>query len=140
MRAIPVCAHLGLTPQSVHAFGGFKLQGRELDAQERLLRDAQAVAEAGAAALVLEAVPATLGRRVSEQLAIPVIGIGAGAGCDGQILVVYDMLGLTPGKPPKFSKNFLSGRDSIAAALNAYVQAVREGSFPGPEQSFEGGA
>lgn len=135
-RSIPVCAHLGLTPQSVHSFGGFKVQGRGDEAAERLASEARAVAEAGAAMLVLECVPAELAGRIRRELSIPVIGIGAGADCDGQVLVSYDMLGLTPGKPPKFSKDFVAESGSIPGAVAAYVTAVREGRFPGPEHAF----
>lgn len=135
-RAIPVCAHLGLTPQSVHRFGGFRIQGREQSVADRLLADALAVQAAGAALLVMEGVPVELGRRVTEALAIPVIGIGAGPHCDGQVLVIHDMLGITPGKRPKFSKDFLAGRDSVAAAIGAYAEDVRSGAFPAPEHCF----
>jgi 3-methyl-2-oxobutanoate hydroxymethyltransferase len=135
-RAIPVCAHLGLTPQSVHRFGGFRIQGREQSAADRLLADALAVQAAGAALLVMEGVPVELGRRVTEALAIPVIGIGAGPHCDGQVLVIHDLLGITPGKRPKFSKDFLAGRDSVAAAIGAYAEEVRSGAFPAPEHCF----
>lgn len=135
-RAIPVCAHLGLTPQSVHKFGGFRIQGREPSAAERVLAQAKAVQAAGADLLVLEGVPATLGEQVTQALAIPVIGIGAGPHCDGQVLVCYDMLGITPGKRPKFSKDFLAGRGSVAEAIAAYAEAVRDGSFPAAEHSF----
>ena len=135
-RDVPVCAHLGLTPQSVHKMGGYRVQGK-LEAQaQQLLGDAQAVSNAGADLLVLECVPAELATRITREVSIPTIGIGAGAGCDGQILVVYDLLGLTPGKRPRFSRNFLQGHDSIEAALAAYVEAVRAGSFPGPEHSY----
>lgn len=135
-RAVPVCAHLGLTPQSVHRFGGFRIQGREQATADRLLADALAVQAAGAELLVMEGVPVALGRRVTEALAIPVIGIGAGPHCDGQVLVIHDMLGITPGKRPKFSKDFLLGHDSVAAAIAAYAEAVRSGSFPAPEHCF----
>lgn len=135
-RAIPVCAHLGLTPQSVHRFGGFRIQGREQAAADRLLADALAVQAAGADLLVMEGVPVELGRRVTESLAIPVIGIGAGPHCDGQVLVIHDLLGITPGKRPKFSKDFLAGRDSVAAAIGAYAEDVRSGAFPAPEHCF----
>lgn len=135
-RAIPVCAHLGLTPQSVHKFGGFRIQGREPSAAERVLNQARAVQSAGADLLVLEGVPITLGEQVTKALAIPVIGIGAGPHCDGQVLVCYDMLGITPGKRPKFSKDFLAGRGSVAEAIAAYADAVRDGGFPAPENSF----
>ena len=135
-RSIPVCAHLGLTPQSVHRFGGFRIQGREQAAADRMLADALAVQAAGADLLVMEGVPVELGRRVTEALAIPVIGIGAGPHCDGQVLVIHDMLGITPGKRPKFSKDFLLGHDSVAAAIAAYAEAVRNGTFPAPEHCF----
>ena len=136
-RAIPVCAHLGLTPQSVHKFGGFRIQGREQGAAEHMLVQAQAVQDAGASMLVLEGVPSALGKRLTASVSIPVIGIGAGPDCDGQVLVVYDLLGLTPGRRPKFSKDFLAGRDSVAAAFAAYVTDVRSGAFPAPEHGFD---
>jgi 3-methyl-2-oxobutanoate hydroxymethyltransferase len=135
-RAIPVCAHLGLTPQSVHKFGGFRIQGREQAAAERVLAEAQAVQAAGADLLVMEGVPVELGQRVTAALKIPVIGIGAGPHCDGQVLVIHDMLGITPGKRPKFSKDFLAGRDSVGAAIAAYAEDVRSGAFPAPEHCF----
>ncbi|HEY0197554.1 MAG TPA: 3-methyl-2-oxobutanoate hydroxymethyltransferase [Rhodanobacter sp.] len=135
-RAIPVCAHLGLTPQSVHKFGGFRIQGREQAAADRVLAEALAVQAAGADLLVVEGVPITLGERVTAALTIPVIGIGAGPHCDGQVLVIHDMLGITPGKRPKFSKDFLAGRDSVAAAIAAYADDVRSGAFPAPEHCF----
>lgn len=136
VRAIPVCAHLGLTPQSVHKFGGFRIQGREQEAAERLVKEAQAVEAAGAAIVVLEGIPTALGQQITQAISIPTIGIGAGPHCDGQVLVLHDMLGITPGKRPKFSKDFLAGRDSVAAAIAAYVQDVREGAFPAPEHGF----
>ena len=135
-RAIPVCAHLGLTPQSVLKFGGFRIQGKEQAAADRVLSEALAVQAAGADLLVMEGVPAELGRRVTAALSIPVIGIGAGPHCDGQVLVIHDMLGITPGKRPKFSKDFLAGRDSVAAAISAYAEDVRSGAFPAPEHCF----
>ena len=135
-RAIPVCAHLGLTPQSVHKFGGFRVQGREQAAADRVLAEALSVQSAGADLLVIEGVPVALGKRVTEALTIPVIGIGAGVDCDGQVLVIHDMLGITPGKRPKFSKDFLAGRDSVAAAIAAYAEDVRSGVFPAPEHCF----
>ena len=135
-RAIPVCAHLGLTPQSVHKFGGFRIQGREQEAAERLVKEAQAVEAAGAAIVVLEGIPTALGQQITQAISIPTIGIGAGPHCDGQVLVLHDMLGITPGKRPKFSKDFLAGRDSVAAAIAAYVQDVRDGAFPAPEHGF----
>jgi len=135
-RAIPVCAHLGLTPQSVHKFGGFRVQGREQSAADQILAEALAVQAAGADLLVLEGVPMTLGERITAAVTIPVIGIGAGPHCDGQVLVIHDMLGITPGKRPKFSKDFLAGRDSVAAAIAAYAEDVRSGAFPAPEHCF----
>ena len=133
---IPVCAHLGLTPQSVHKLGGFRVQGRGKSAAEHLLADAHAVQEAGADLLVLECVPAALAQRITAELQIPTIGIGAGPDCDGQVLVIYDMLGITPGRRPRFSKDFLAGHDSVAAALKEYARAVRSGEFPAEEHSF----
>jgi 3-methyl-2-oxobutanoate hydroxymethyltransferase len=135
-RAIPVCAHLGLTPQSVHKFGGFKIQGRAQDAADRVVSEALAVQQAGADLLVLEGVPTALGERVTKAVQIPVIGIGAGPHCDGQVLVIYDMLGITPGKRPKFSKDFLAGRNSVGEAIEAYVADVRSGAFPAAEHGF----
>ena len=135
-RAMPVCAHLGLTPQSVHRFGGFRVQGREQAAADQLVADALAVQAAGAQLLVMEGVPVELGRRVTAAVEIPVIGIGAGPHCDGQVLVIHDMLGITPGKRPKFSKDFLAGHDSVGAAIAAYAEDVRSGAFPAPEHCF----
>jgi 3-methyl-2-oxobutanoate hydroxymethyltransferase len=135
-RSLPVCAHLGLTPQSVHKLGGYRVQGKTKVAAERLLADALAVEQAGADLLVLECVPAALAKRISEQLKIPTIGIGAGVDCDGQVLVLYDMLGITAGKRPRFSKDFLAGQGSVVDAIRAYVKAVREGKFPAAEHSF----
>jgi 3-methyl-2-oxobutanoate hydroxymethyltransferase len=136
-RAIPVCAHLGLTPQSVHKFGGFRIQGRAQDAADRLVEEAKAVEAAGADLLVLEGIPTALGERITKAVSIPTIGIGAGPHCDGQVLVIHDMLGVTPGKRPKFSKDFLAGRDSVAAAIAAYAEDVRGGAFPAPEHCFD---
>ena len=135
-RAVPVCAHLGLLPQSIHQLGGYRVQGRSEDAARRLLDDALALQAAGAQMLVLECIPAALAARVSEALEIPVIGIGAGVDCDGQVLVLYDMLGITPGKRPSFSRDFLGDTGSVPAALSAYVEAVRERRFPAAEHSF----
>jgi len=135
-RSIPVCAHLGLTPQSVHKLGGYRVQGKTKAAAEHLLADAKAVAQAGADLLVLECVPAALAKRISAEIAIPTIGIGAGADCDGQVLVLYDMLGITPGKRPRFSKDFLAGCKSVAEAIRAYADAVRNGEFPAVEHTF----
>lgn len=133
-RGIPVCAHLGLLPQSVNQ-SGYRAQARDQAAAEQLLRDAQALEHAGAQMLVLESIPAELAARVSESLAIPTIGIGAGAACDGQVLVLQDLLGLTE-KPPRFARNFMTGADSLRSAVANYAQAVRSGAFPGPEHSF----
>jgi 3-methyl-2-oxobutanoate hydroxymethyltransferase len=135
-RSVPVCAHLGLTPQSVHKLGGYRVQGKTRAAAEQLMGDARAVELAGADLLVLECVPATLAKRISAELTIPTIGIGAGVDCDGQVLVLYDMLGITPGKRPRFSKDFLAGRGSVAEAIRAYVDAVRSGEFPAAEHAF----
>jgi 3-methyl-2-oxobutanoate hydroxymethyltransferase len=137
-RDIPVCAHLGLTPQSVLKFGGYKVQGREQAAAEKLRRDAEAVVEAGAELLVLECVPSGLAAEITRSVAVPTIGIGAGPGCDGQILVLHDLLGLNSGhRRPRFVKDFLAEGGSIDGALRAYAAAVRDGSFPGPEHSYQ---
>jgi 3-methyl-2-oxobutanoate hydroxymethyltransferase len=120
----------------VHKFGGFRVQGRDEAAADRIVAEALAVQGAGADLLVLEGVPTALGERVTGALQIPVVGIGAGPHCDGQVLVIHDMLGITPGKRPKFSKDFLAGNGSIAAAIGAYTADVRSGAFPGPEHCF----
>lgn len=135
-RGIPVCGHLGLTPQSVHQLGGFRVQGRDQSAAELLRNDARGLQDAGASILVLEAIPAELAKQVSAELNIPTIGIGAGPDCDGQVLVLQDMLGIYPRRSPKFSKNFMQGNDSIQAAVEAFAAAVRERRFPGSEHSF----
>jgi 3-methyl-2-oxobutanoate hydroxymethyltransferase len=135
-RGIPVCAHLGLTPQSVHQLGGYRVQGREADVAQRLRDDAKQLQEAGASLLVLEAIPAALAKAVSAVLVIPTIGIGAGPDADGQVLVLQDMLGLYPRPSPKFSRNFMQGAESIEAAIRAYVEAVRSKTFPGAEHSY----
>lgn len=135
-NGIPVCAHLGLMPQSVYKLGGYKVQGRDEETAGQISEDAIALAQAGASILVLECVPASLATEVSRALQIPVIGIGAGAGCDGQVLVLYDMLGVMLRSPPRFVKNFLAGSDSIEAAVAAYVAAVKDGSFPDTEHSY----
>ncbi|MDP1520307.1 3-methyl-2-oxobutanoate hydroxymethyltransferase [Porticoccus litoralis] len=134
-RGIPVCGHLGLTPQSVNKLGGYKVQGRDEQAAEMMLKDAKLLEQSGIDLLVLECVPAALAKQISEELSVPVIGIGAGADTDAQVLVIYDMLGLSP-KVPKFSRNFLAETGSLEGALNAYAAAVRDGSFPGPEHGF----
>lgn len=136
-REIPVCAHLGLTPQSVLRFGGFKVQGRDQAAANKLLGDAHAVQQAGAALLVLEGVPAPLAARITAAVRIPTIGIGAGADCDGQVLVLHDFLGLDSGhRRPKFVKDFLAEGGSVAGAVQAYAQAVRDGSFPSADHAY----
>jgi 3-methyl-2-oxobutanoate hydroxymethyltransferase len=132
-RGIPVCGHLGLQPQSVHRLGGYKAQGKT-DASARALReDAQALAAAGIDLLVLEMVPAALAAELTAAIAAPTIGIGAGPGCSGQVLVLYDMLGIYPGKPARFVRNFMTGSSDVEGAVAAYVRAVKDGSFPAPE-------
>ncbi len=135
-REIPVCAHLGLTPQSVLRLGGYRVQGREAAAAQRLREDALAVQAAGAEALVLECVPAALAAEITASLRIPTIGIGAGAACDGQILVLHDLLGLGGGRRPRFVKDFLAAGGSIDGALRAYADDVRAGVFPGPDHAY----
>ncbi|AMO97284.1 3-methyl-2-oxobutanoate hydroxymethyltransferase [Collimonas fungivorans] len=135
-RAVPVCGHLGLTPQSVHQMGGYKVQGKSHAAAEQLKADALALQEAGASLLVLEAIPAALGKEVSELLTIPTIGIGAGPDCSGQVLVMHDLMGVFPGHKARFVKNFMEGQASIDAAVLAYVSAVKNQSFPAPEHCF----
>ena len=136
-REIPVCSHLGLTPQSVLKLGGYRVQGREQAAAEKLVADALAVAEAGADLLVLECLPSSLAARITEACPIPTIGIGAGPHCDGQVLVQHDMLGMDSGhKRPKFVKDFLAEGGSIAGAVRAYAEAVRSGAFPDEAHSY----
>jgi 3-methyl-2-oxobutanoate hydroxymethyltransferase len=135
-REVPVCAHLGLTPQSVNRFGGYRVQGREEAAARRLEADARAVQDAGADLLVLECVPAPLAAAITRDLAIPTIGIGAGPDCDGQVLVIHDLLGITRGRRPRFVKDFLAGAGSVEAAIAAYAREVRAGTFPAPEHSY----
>lgn len=137
-RSVPVCAHLGLLPQSVHLLGGYKVQGKSKDSAIIMLEQAIACQDAGAQMVVLEAIPSTLGEKITAELHIPTIGIGAGPSCSGQVLVLQDMLGISPGKPPKFVKNFMEGRHSIEAAIKAYVREVKSGKFPGPEYGFAG--
>jgi 3-methyl-2-oxobutanoate hydroxymethyltransferase len=133
---IAVCAHLGLKPQSVHKTGGFRVQGRETDAARRMLADAKALEEAGADMLLLECIPSPLGKAITEAVHVPVIGIGAGPATDGQILVLYDILDITSGRKPRFVRNFMDGAGSCAAAVAAYVAAVKSGSYPAPEHEF----
>jgi 3-methyl-2-oxobutanoate hydroxymethyltransferase len=135
-RAVPVCAHLGLTPQSVHQFGGFKVQGKTTEGAERLKADALALQAAGASILVLEAIPSALGKEVTELLAMPTIGIGGGPDCSGQVLVMHDMLGVFPGRKARFVKNFMDGQTSIEGAVRAYIAAVKDKSFPAAEHCF----
>jgi 3-methyl-2-oxobutanoate hydroxymethyltransferase len=134
-HGVPVCAHLGLQPQSVHKLGGYRVQGRDEATAKQMLYDAQALQEAGADLLVLECVPVTLAEEISRALDIPVIGIGAGRGCDGQVLVLHDMLGISP-RAPKFSQDFIGTGASIPQALSAYVQAVKAGTFPQDQHCF----
>jgi 3-methyl-2-oxobutanoate hydroxymethyltransferase len=135
-RGAPVCAHIGLTPQFVHQLGGYKVQGKTNEGAEQLKADALALQAAGATMIVLEAIPAALGREVTELLQIPTIGIGAGPDCSGQVLVMHDMLGVFPGRKARFVKNFMDGQTSIEAAVNAYIAAVKDGSFPSQEHCF----
>jgi len=131
-RGIPVCGHLGLTPQSVHALGGYRIQGRGADAAATLQQHATELAQAGASMLVLELIPQTLAQTIAAALPIPVIGIGAGVDCSGQVLVLHDMLNLTHGKLPRFVRNFMEGSTSIADAVHRYVRAVKDQHFPDP--------
>ncbi len=136
-NGIPVCAHLGLKPQSIHKLGAYRVQGRDPQDARHMLDEALALEAAGADVLLLECVPGGLAQEICAQVGLPVIGIGAGGRCDGQILVLQDILGITPGRPPRFAKNFLSGRDSIQAAVTGYIQAVKSGDFPAPEHEFQ---
>jgi 3-methyl-2-oxobutanoate hydroxymethyltransferase len=135
-RGIPVCAHIGLTPQSVHTLGGYRVQGRDDDAAGRLVEDAKALEAAGAAMVLMEAMPAGVARRVTDSLGVPTIGIGAGVDVSGQVLVVYDMLDIYPGRKARFVKNFMEGAPSVKAGIEAYVRAVKARTFPGPEHCF----
>ena len=135
-RGIPVCGHLGLTPQSVHQLGGYRVQGRDEAAARQLVADAEALSAAGAGMIVLEAVPAKLALETTRRASALTIGIGAGPDCDGQVLVLHDMLNVYPGKKARFVKNFMSGAESIQHAVEAYVQQVKAKEFPGPEHCF----
>jgi 3-methyl-2-oxobutanoate hydroxymethyltransferase len=135
-RGVPVCGHLGLTPQSVHALGGYRVQGRDAEGAERLLNDARALDEAGAALLVLELMPSAVAARVTAAVSMPTIGIGAGADVSGQVLVLHDMLNIYPGRKPRFVRNFMEGAPDIASAVRAYVAAVKDRSFPAPEHGY----
>jgi 3-methyl-2-oxobutanoate hydroxymethyltransferase len=136
-RGIPVIGHLGLTPQSVHALGGYRVQGRDAATAERLVADAAALEEAGACGVVLELLPSTLAKRITAALTIPTIGIGAGAGCDGQVLVLHDMLGLNEMFNPKFLKRYAELGEAVRAAVRSYATEVRDGTYPGPAHSFD---
>jgi 3-methyl-2-oxobutanoate hydroxymethyltransferase len=133
---IAVCAHLGLKPQSVHKTGGFRVQGRGDDAGQRMIDSAKALESAGADIVLLECIPSDLGKRITQELAVPVIGIGAGPDTDGQILVLYDVLDITTGRKPRFVKNFMDGATSNLDAVNRYVRAVKDKSYPAPEHCF----
>ena len=135
-RGIPVFSHIGLTPQYVHQMGGFKVQGKSADAAERMKAEALLLQKAGAALFLLEAIPASLGKDLTQALAVPTIGIGAGPDCSGQVLVMHDMLGVFPGKTARFVRNFMNGQPNIEAAIRAYVAAVKDGSFPAAEHCF----
>jgi 3-methyl-2-oxobutanoate hydroxymethyltransferase len=135
-NGIPVCAHLGLQPQYVHKIGGYRVQGRELAAAEKMLTDALSLQQAGADLMLLECVPESLASKITNALDIPVIGIGASAECDGQILVLYDILDISLGLRPKFSKNFMASSNSIEDAIQQYVSAVKQGEFPAAEHMF----
>ncbi len=135
-RSVPICGHVGLLPQSVHVLGGYRVQGKTEDAAEVVLADARALVAAGAAMLVVECVPRELGGELTRAAGVPVIGIGAGPACSGQVLVIYDALGIQPGRAARFVRNFMTGQDDIGTAVSAYVTAVKDGSFPAPEHCF----
>ncbi len=135
-QGIPVCGHLGLTPQSVHVFGGFKIQGRDNEAAQKMIADAKALEAAGAQLLVLECIPSALAKAITEAVSIPTIGIGAGKDCDGQILVMHDLVGISAGYIPKFSKNFLLEAGTMEGAVKKYIDDVQQGQFPSSEHEF----
>jgi 3-methyl-2-oxobutanoate hydroxymethyltransferase len=135
-RGVPVCAHIGLTPQFVNAFGGYKVQGKSESDAERIVEEARILADAGASMVLMECVPAALAKRVTESISVPTIGIGAGPDVSGQVLVLHDVLGVFPGKKARFVKNFMDEAHSIQGAVGAYVSAVKDGSFPAPEHCF----
>ena len=135
-NGIPVCAHLGLLPQSVHKMGGYKIQGRDEAVAKQLIQDSHLMVDAGADILLFECIPAALAKEITESVSVPVIGIGAGPDTDAQVLVLQDMLGITPGKRPKFSMDFLEGKGDIRTAISDYVQAVKSNTFPAPEHCF----
>lgn len=136
-QGIPVCAHLGLTPQSIHQLGGYRIQGKEPDTAAQIIEDARILEKAGAGLLVLECIPRDLASEITRNLSIPTIGIGAGDCCDGQVLVLHDMLGVGLHSIPRFAKNFLAGESGIEAAVKSFINAVRAGDFPGSEHGFE---
>lgn len=136
-RGIPVCGHLGLTPQSVHKLGGYKVQGREADVADTILEESLALVDAGADILLYECIPTALGQKITQAVSVPTIGIGAGLHTDGQILVLHDMLGVNLGKPARFVKNYLTQGRSIQGAIEAYVTEVKQQTFPTTEHSFE---
>ncbi|MES1943726.1 3-methyl-2-oxobutanoate hydroxymethyltransferase [Salinisphaera sp. PC39] len=136
-RGVPVCGHIGLQPQLIHKMGAFRVQGRESAAAEAMIRDARILEEAGADMLLLECVPSTLGAEIAANADVPVIGIGAGPDVDGQILVVYDILNISPGRKPRFVKDFMAEAEDVEGAVRAFVRAVRDGSYPGPEHGFK---
>lgn len=133
---IPVMGHIGLTPQSVHRMGGYRIQGRDEEKAQQLMDDALALEDAGCYSLVLEGIPGELAARITERLSIPTIGIGAGSGCDGQVLVIYDLLGLDPSFKPKFVKRYLNLHEEVGRAVGAFLQEVKERRFPGEEHTF----
>ncbi len=135
-RGVPVCAHIGLQPQLVHKIGGFKVQGRDDAVAQEMIRDARILEDAGADMLLLECVPSELGTEITANAKVPVIGIGAGPDTDGQILVIYDILGISPGRKPRFVKDFMADTQDIEGAVAAYVQAVKSGAYPAPEHAF----
>lgn len=136
-RGVPVCGHIGLQPQLIHKIGAFRVQGREKDAAEAMVRDARILEQAGADMLLLECVPSTLGAEITVNAGVPVIGIGAGPDTDGQILVIYDILGISPGRKPRFVKDFMAESEDVEGAVKAYVRAVKSGAYPAPEHGFK---
>lgn len=136
-RGVPVCGHIGLQPQLIHKMGSFRVQGREEEAAEAMIRDARILEEAGADMLLLECVPSVLGAEITANADVPVIGIGAGPDTDGQILVIYDILGISPGRKPRFVKDFMQEAGDVEGAVKAYVNAVKSGSYPAPEHGFK---
>jgi 3-methyl-2-oxobutanoate hydroxymethyltransferase len=135
-RGIPVCAHIGLTPQSVHTLGGYRVQGKTGEAADRLVAEAKALEAAGAAIVLMEAMPSPVAKRVTDAIAVPTIGIGAGVDVSGQVLVLYDMLDIYPGRKARFVRNFMQGTGTVRGAIEAYVKAVKDKSFPAAEHSF----